>query len=314
MAERRDADSPMVNLVSYCDDGHDTRSHALSPPSLLVTDSTLLDIQLLGEGTYAPLRGFVTHEDWACIVQSMQLHSGEVWPIPITLPVSEAEALMLEDQVEVCLQTSDGQVCATLQIQDIFPLDKLREAECVYRTVDETHDGVKQLYEREEYCVSGPISLCSSFARRVTASPAPADVHAMMAARGWQTVIGILMHENCIEEVSEVLTACLTGAVDGALIQVVTSSPGSESLLSCCQSVKALMAEELRCRSLVLPYPDRVRHAGAREVLMQALVQRNFGCTHVALYRSGCLDLWADLQVVFRKIDFAALGIQPIYV
>src|SRR5437016_12299364 len=53
--------------------------------ALTLTSRQASDFELLANGGFAPLRGFVGSHDWSASCSSMQLTSGEYWPIPITV-------------------------------------------------------------------------------------------------------------------------------------------------------------------------------------------------------------------------------------
>src|SRR5829696_9393030 len=98
--------------------------------------STLSDLEMISTGVFSPLTGFMVREDYESVVETMRLANGLVWSMPITLPVSEDEAKEVGDGEEVALTTGDGQIVATMVVEDRYPYDKEREALEVYRTTD----------------------------------------------------------------------------------------------------------------------------------------------------------------------------------
>ncbi|MEM8689253.1 MAG: adenylyltransferase, partial [Pseudomonadota bacterium] len=71
-----------------------------------LTERQLCDIELLLNGAFAPLTGFLGKDDYAGVVSDMRLADGTLWPMPITLDVnaefagqtSAGEAIALRDQ------------------------------------------------------------------------------------------------------------------------------------------------------------------------------------------------------------------------
>ncbi|ELW9008232.1 hypothetical protein SIN57_001952, partial [Campylobacter upsaliensis] len=51
----------------------------------------LSDLELIGNGAYSPLTGFLSQKDYEAVVENMHLSTGEVWSIPITLPISQEQ-------------------------------------------------------------------------------------------------------------------------------------------------------------------------------------------------------------------------------
>src|SRR4051794_10392440 len=83
------------------------------------------DFELLANGGFAPLTGFMGSEDWRSVCDGMRLTSGEIWPIPITLPTDlETSA---GDVVE--LNAPNGKRLGRLTVQEVFDRDVDKEAE-----------------------------------------------------------------------------------------------------------------------------------------------------------------------------------------
>ena len=58
-------------------------------PSWDLTARQLCDLELLMSGGFSPLRGFMNRADYEGVCKDMRLASGILWPMPITLDVSE---------------------------------------------------------------------------------------------------------------------------------------------------------------------------------------------------------------------------------
>jgi len=61
--------------------------HALSRtwPSWDLSPRQLCDLELLLNGGFSPLKGFMTRADYESVCGSMRLADATLWPIPITL-------------------------------------------------------------------------------------------------------------------------------------------------------------------------------------------------------------------------------------
>ena len=89
----------------------------------------------------------------------MRLTSGQVWSIPLTLPVDREFADSIKEGQRVALQESNGHILAIVTVHEKFTYDKLREAREVFRTEDEKHPGVARLYRQGEPLLGGPVEV-----------------------------------------------------------------------------------------------------------------------------------------------------------
>src|SRR6185312_2494746 len=78
-------------------------------PSWDLTPRQLCDLELLLNGGFSPLRGFMTKGDYERVCSEMRLASGILWPIPITLDVSDNFAKSLTaGQSKIALRDPEG--------------------------------------------------------------------------------------------------------------------------------------------------------------------------------------------------------------
>ncbi|MGA7539410.1 MAG: hypothetical protein WBW93_11675, partial [Steroidobacteraceae bacterium] len=100
------------------------------------------DVLMLAMGAYTPLDGFMGYEDWRGCCVEMKLARGLFWPIPITLPVGHevADPIHLEEEVAL-IESQSGEILAIMEVSEKYDIDRLIEAEHVYRTTDTKHPG-----------------------------------------------------------------------------------------------------------------------------------------------------------------------------
>ncbi len=113
----------------------DWPSHDLAPRQLC-------DLQLLLNGGFSPLTGFMTSRDHAAVCSDMRLADGTLWPIPITLDVGEPLADELSPGDCLALRDPEGVMLAVLHVEDIWQPDREAEAEAVCGTANREHPGV----------------------------------------------------------------------------------------------------------------------------------------------------------------------------
>lgn len=98
----------------------DEKEKAQSNVSWDLTARQMFDIELLLNGAFSPLTGYLSQTDYNSVVSSVRLANGTLWPIPINLDVSEAFASELALGDEVTLRDPEGVVIANLTVSDIW--------------------------------------------------------------------------------------------------------------------------------------------------------------------------------------------------
>src|SRR5262252_5588848 len=120
------------------------------------------DLELIANGAFSPLTGFMGEADYLSVRDRRRLSNGLVWTIPITLSVTAEERAGLEPGQPVALRSRDGRLVAILHLDEIFTYDKQREAEQVYHTTEDRHPGVRYLNAQGEFLLGGGITLIDS--------------------------------------------------------------------------------------------------------------------------------------------------------
>src|SRR5436305_8504938 len=112
-------------------------------PSWDLTARQLCDLELLLNGGFSPLRGFMKKADYERVCNEMRLASGILWPIPITLDVSEDFAKSLSaGHSKIALRDPEGVMLALLHVEEMWKPDRCQEAEAVFSTTSLGHPGV----------------------------------------------------------------------------------------------------------------------------------------------------------------------------
>ena len=115
------------------------KAKAKDYPSWDLTPRQFCDLELMLNGAFSPLEGFLNKDDYDSVVKKMRLANGVLWPIPITLDVSDDFAAELKSGQHIALRDPEGVLIATLQVGDIWTPDKKAEAKSVFGTTDEMH-------------------------------------------------------------------------------------------------------------------------------------------------------------------------------
>ena len=168
------------------------KKEAVHLPSWDLTFRQIWDAELLLNGSFSPLKGYLGRADYEGCCERMRLEAGSLWPMPITLDVTEALADPLEAGDRVALRHPEGMVLAVLTVSDIWTPDRKAEAERVLGTADENHPGVFELLRQ-----SNPVYLGGTI-EGVELPPhhtfrhlrhTPLELRAEFARLGWHRVV-----------------------------------------------------------------------------------------------------------------------------
>ncbi len=117
-------------------------------PDINLNDRQLCDFELLAIGGFSPLQGFMTRSDYEPVLDRMRLEDDTLWPIPICLDIGEVRARNLEAGQSVALRDGEGFLLAVMHIEDIWSLDRRKEASQIYGTLDSAHPGTNYLFNK----------------------------------------------------------------------------------------------------------------------------------------------------------------------
>lgn len=138
----------LVDLLMDADRNAQLQAESRDWPSWNLTPRQLCDLELLLTGGFSPLRGFMCRSDYERVCASMRLSDGSLWPIPISLDVSEELVGSLGRGAKIALRDGEGVLLAALHVEEVWKPDRHAEAEVVYGTAGREHPGVRHLLER----------------------------------------------------------------------------------------------------------------------------------------------------------------------
>ena len=226
-------------------------------------------------------------EEYRCVLESMRLASGHLFPIPITLPVSDELALKLDQKV--ALLDSRNEPLGVMTVEEIYDWNLEEAALLVFGTADSRHPLVAEMHRWGSRNISGRLQLLRLPRHfdfkdlRLT----PAEVRMGLKRIGFANVVAF-QTRNPLHRAHEELTKRATASVDGVLLLhpvVGMTKQGDVDHFTRVRTYKALAAYFDPQRILLALLPLAMRMAGPREALWHALIRRNFGANHMIIGR-----------------------------
>jgi sulfate adenylyltransferase len=250
----------------------------------------LCDLELLLNGAFSPLEGFLTRRDYTSVLDDMRLADGTLWPIPITLDVDEAFAARVAIGDEVALRDREGVPLAVLSIEDIYFVDSLQEAHQVHGTTDRLHPGVNELLERRHRInLGGRVrGIQAPQHHDFTAlRHSPRELRERLAQRGWQRVVAFQTRNPMHRAHRELTVRAAERASANLLIQPVVglTKPGDVDHYTRVRCYQALLKNYPEGSAELSLLPLAMRMAGPREALWHAIIRKNYGASHFIIGR-----------------------------
>jgi sulfate adenylyltransferase len=293
---------------------------ANSLPQVQMDSRQLADLEMLANGAYSPLNGFMTRDDYLEVINEMHLSYGLPWSMPITLALSTEQAATLSEGLQIALVDAQGALQAIMTIEEKFGYDKQLEAKKVYRTTEEAHPGVNVLYQQGEVLLGGAVRIVALqqqafYQYRLT----PTQSRQMFIERGWKRVVGF-QTRNPVHRAHEYIQKCALETADGMYLHPLVGDTKSDDIpvevrMRC---YEVLLENYYPAERVILGVlPAAMRYAGPREAIFHALMRKNYGCSHFIVGRdhAGVGDYYGtyDAQHIFSEFDPAKLGITPMF-
>jgi sulfate adenylyltransferase len=280
----------LAELIAQPERISELKGHSREWLSWDLTARQICDLELLMSGGFSPLRGFMARADYDGVCHKMRLASGVLWPMPITLDVTEQFAKSLKPGSRVALRDAEGVMLAVLHVEEVWQPDKKAEAESVFQSTSNAHPGVDYVLNKAHpWYVGGCIEGVQAPAHydfkslRLT----PSELRAEFARLGWRRVVAFQtrnpMHRAHVE-----LTFRAAKQVEANLLihpSVGMTKPGDVDYFTRVRCYQLLLSKFPPGTVKLSLLPLAMRMGGPREAIWHALIRKNHGCTHFIVGR-----------------------------
>jgi sulfate adenylyltransferase len=315
--------APIPELYVSYDSAQKLKIEAGNLPSWDLTARQVCDLELLMNGGFHPLKGFQSEADYNGVVENMRTADGHLWPMPITLDVSEKFAEGVVPGQDIALRDMEGVILAILSVTDKWVPNKANEAAKVFGADDLAHPAVNYLHN-----VAGPVYLGGPItgiqqpvhydfkSRRDT----PNELRAFFRKMGWRKIVAFQTRNPLHRAHQELTFRAAREAQANLMIHPVVgmTKPGDVDHFTRVRCYEAVLGQYPQSTTTMSLLNLAMRMAGPREAVWHGLIRKNHGCTHFIVGRdhagpgknSAGQDFYGpyDAQVLFKEHE-AEIGV-----
>jgi sulfate adenylyltransferase len=281
----------LINLIVEPGRAAELKGHSKEWPSWDLTARQVCDVELLLSGGFSPLRGFMNRADFEGVCQDMRLSSGTLWPMPITLDVTEEFAKSLKPgSSKVALRDGEGVMLAVLNVEEVWQPDRAAEAKSVFGTTSKAHPGANYAINlAKPWYVGGKLEGLQMPAHydfralRLT----PAELRAEFSRLGWRRVVAF-QTRNPMHRAHQELTFRAAKQVEANLLihpSVGMTKPGDVDYFTRVRCYQLLLSKYPQATVKLAMLPLAMRMGGPREAIWHGIIRKNHGCTHFIVGR-----------------------------
>jgi len=266
------------------------KKKSINYPSWVLTDRQICDLEMILNGGFSPLGGFLGKDDYESVINDLRLNDGRLWPIPIMLDVTSEFAQSISIGNKITLKDKEGFSLAIMEITDIWEPDRIKEANLVFGTDDDSHPGVDYLLNECNPLYVGGTLDCIDFPHHYDYQHlrhTPEVLKQKFQEMGWNKIVAFQTRNPLHRAHVEMTLRAIKEINANLLIHPVVgmTKPGDVDHYT-----------RVRCYNHVLDkYPDNsailsllplaMRMGGPREALWHAIIRKNYGCTHLIVGR-----------------------------
>jgi len=277
------------------------------------------DVEKIAVGAYSPIEGFMGSDAFRSVIEENKLPNGLPWTIPIVITVGDEEARLVREGEELAVLDWNGDVFATLEVEEVFRLPKEDFARGAYGTLDTNHPNVYDIFHSYgDTALAGRVNLIRRLnLPTVNYELSPRETRELFARMGWRNVVAYQCRNPPHTAHEYIQRVSLERSdVDGLFIQPVIGrlKKGDYKPGVIMEAYRAVVgAYYPRERVVLSSLSITMRYAGPKAALFYAIVRKNYGATHYIVGRDQAgVGKYYDPYACHRIFDQFDVGVVPL--
>ena len=278
----------LLNLLVDEERAEQLKTEAFNWQSLTLSDRQINELELLLNGGFSPLAGYMGEKDYQSVLSSMRLADGQLFPMPICLDVSAEFAEKVQTGESIALRDNEGFMPAVLHIEEIYQVDLQEEAAAVYGTTSMDHPGVRMLLENHHSVylagriegVELPLHFDFEIVRHT-----PHELRDQFHRLGWKNVVGFTTSEP-MHRLQRQITLDVARDIQANILVhplMGEDQPGDINRFARVRGYREIVRKYPHQLGMLSLMPLSRRSAGPREAVLHAIINQNYGCSHVII-------------------------------
>lgn len=250
-----------------------------------LSDRQLCDVELIVNGGFSPLTGFMTEEEYKSVVETHRLPNGLLFGLPV---VFDTDSETIQPGASILLKQGDRNI-AVFDVTAKYTPNKPLEALKCYGTSSLEHPGVQMIaMERGKYYLGGQLTGLNLPVRDFNCKT-PKEVRAGLP-KG-KDVVAFQCRNPVHRAHYELFTRALDAPnveKDGIVLVHPTCGPTQADDIPGIvryRTYEVLKEETANPRIEWAYLPYSMHMAGPREALQHMMIRKNYGCTHFIIGR-----------------------------
>ena len=266
------------------------KKKSINYPSWVLTDRQICDLEMILNGGFSPLGGFLGKDDYESVINDLRLNDGRLWPIPIMLDVTSEFAQSISIGNKITLKDKEGFSLAIMEITDIWEPDRIKEAKLVFGTDDDSHPGVDYLLNECNPLYVGGTLDCIDFPHHYDYQHlrhTPEVLKQKFQEMGWNNIVAFQTRNPLHRAHVEMTLSAMKEINANLLIHPVVgmTKPGDVDHYTRVRCYNHVLDKYTDNSVILSLLPLAMRMGGPREALWHAIIRKNYGCTHLIVGR-----------------------------